>query len=891
MLLPSPNSRTTVLPPYSPSKDSSSYSPKSSGINKDSFNPRLRTYSESTATLDMATLDTATLGTVRAAELAIVVCFFFATRIVKAESPSPIVPFIDRYCVQCHDAGSAEAGLDLSRLGDGRSEVGFDDQMVQVYDRIVAHEMPPADAEQPEGSERESVVTALASYLLSSNRKQQQEHGRTELRRLNRTEYANSLRELLRMPQLDVRDEFPPDGEASGFDNVSSGLELSEIQMTRYLEVADSALRQAVARYPKPESSIQRYEFEKEGRFMPRDKTTGKPDPRGRGSSRVVGDSIVFLRQPNQAQTPWFFGRSLPESGRYRVRIRCQGVQYNNGSLEPSYIPHIAALVTNHSKRKLVEFDVPRQADVIESDIWIEAGDQFTFRASSLDGRGSPGEDVIPDKPYAGPGIAVDYVEVEGPVVETWPPPSHQALFGDLPLATWSEQSKVRKPSFGLDYRGKPITDPPLIVVSKNPLVDAKKLIERFMSEAWRRPVTGGEVARYLKRFQKQSKAGYSFDESLLSAYKAVLYAPEFLFLDEKPGRLSSHAVANRLSYFLWRSPPDARLRQTADRDELKSATAIRREAERMMNDPKFERFVEDFLGQWLELRRIRFTEPDKQLYPEFDLLMLEGMVDETRRFFHAMVEENLPIRNIIDSEFVWINGPLSKLYEIDGVEGCQLQRVSIPIEHVRGGFLTQASVLKITANGTTTSPVTRGAWINQRLLGKVIPPPPPNAGSVEPDVRGTTTIREQLDKHRSNESCAGCHRKIDPVGFALESFDVMGGYRDRYRTLDKGEIVDKSFADRPVKYRSGPVVDSTGETEDGRTFHDVNEFRGILMEDEESLARNLVHRLTVFATGASIQFADRQIIEAILAEHRAAGYPTRDLILSIVSSPMFINK
>jgi hypothetical protein len=204
---------------------------------------------------------------------------------------------------------------------------------------------------------------------------------------------------------------------------------------------------------------------------------------------------------------------------------------------------------------------------------------------------------------------------------------------------------------------------------------------------------------------------------------------------------------------------------------------------------------------------------------------------------------------------------------------------------------LTQASILKITANGTTTSPVTRGAWINQRLLGRTIPPPPPNAGSVEPDVRGATTIREQLDKHRSNASCAGCHQKIDPVGFALEAFDVMGGHRDRYRTLEVGEVLSKTFADRPVKYRAGPVVDATGETEDGRTFGDIGEFRKILLEDEEALARNLVNRLTIFATGASIQFADRAVIESILAEHRSNRYPLRDLILSIVSSNIFTHK
>jgi hypothetical protein len=272
--------------------------------------------------------------------------------------------------------------------------------------------------------------------------------------------------------------------------------------------------------------------------------------------------------------------------------------------------------------------------------------------------------------------------------------------------------------------------------------------------------------------------------------------------------------------------------------------------------------------------------------------LLLHSMVDETQAYFTKMLQDDLGASHLADSDFAMLNARLAELYEIPNVEGVDIRAVDLPDDSVRGGLLTQAAILKVTANGTSTSPVTRGAWVIDRLLGQPVPPPPPGIAAVEPDLRGTVTIREQLAKHRDNAACASCHRKMDPPGFALESFDVIGGYRDRYRSLGEGDTVDKTFkGNRPVKYKLGLPVDSSGVAPSGEPFSDVEEFRTILLGQEEQLARSLAVKLLVYATGAGVEFADREPFEAILAETKESEYGLRSLIHAIVQSETFQKK
>ncbi len=326
----------------------------------------------------------------------------------------------------------------------------------------------------------------------------------------------------------------------------------------------------------------------------------------------------------------------------------------------------------------------------------------------------------------------------------------------------------------------------------------------------------------------------------------------------------------------------------------MRNPKVLSAQTDRMLADPRAEQFVDAFLDYWLDLRKTNNTSPDETLYPDYylDDFLVESSVAETRAFFRELVQKDLPARNLVASDFVMVNDRLAELYGLPGVQGSQIRRVELPKDSVRGGLLTQASVLKVTANGTTTSPVLRGVWINERILGQPVPPPPPSVPAVEPDIRGATTIREQLAKHRTQATCSACHAKIDPPGFALESFDVCGGWRDHYRALGEGEHVPGFGKNgQPFIFHAAQPVDPSGILPDGRRFSDIREFKRLLLQDERQIARNLVRQLVTYATGAPVRFGDRPKVEIILDHAQAGGYGVKSLIHGIIDSELFRNK
>ncbi len=495
---------------------------------------------------------------------------------------------------------------------------------------------------------------------------------------------------------------------------------------------------------------------------------------------------------------------------------------------------------------------------------------------------------------FTGPGIAVDWLDVEGPLHEIWPPLAHQVLFDDLLLAELQEterppvRKRVRQLGAG---QNRPDPDQGLwTVASEEPLIDADRLLATFLPKAFRRPVPEKIRKSYLVQVEKRLSAGDCFETAMRWAYRAALCTPNFLYLAEPKGALDDHALASRISYFLWNSTPDAHLTELAASGALREPETLRQNILRLLADAKSNRFVTDFLGQWLALRNIASTDPDKELYPEFSTYLQNSMVAETEAFFRELIDKDLDATHLIDSDFAMLNEKLAVHYGIEGVTGSQIRRVNLPADSPRGGFLTQGAILKITANGTTTSPVPRGAFVLDRLLGTPPDPPPPNIPAVEPDVQGATTIRDLLDKHRADPSCAGCHAKLDPPGFALEAFDVIGGFRDRYRSLGEGDPVERCSIDPfiGISFKHGPPVDTSGKFADGREFSNVVELQKLLTKDATPLLRNLARQLAVYSTGRPISFSDRDQIAAIVAATETKGGGLRTLIHELIQSPLF---
>ncbi|MEO8495983.1 MAG: DUF1592 domain-containing protein, partial [Planctomycetota bacterium] len=376
--------------------------------------------------------------------------------------------------------------------------------------------------------------------------------------------------------------------------------------------------------------------------------------------------------------------------------------------------------------------------------------------------------------------------------------------------------------------------------------------------------------------------------------YKAFLCSTHFLYLPE-PERADDHfAIASRLSHFLTNSRPDASLAELAANEQLRDRPTLRREADRLIAGEDFDRFVNNFTDYWLNLRHLRRDDPDIRLYPEyrFDDYLIESMEMETRAFFAAMVRENLPVSVLIDADFVCVNDRLARHYGLPSMAGSAIRKVAVPAESPYGGLLTQAAILKVTSNGTTTSPVVRGAWIMERLIGDPPPPPPTAVPAVEPDIRGAKTIRELLALHTRSEECASCHARFDPVGLALENFDVLGGWRTRYRGLGQGQpVTGIDRAGHDFAYTVCEPVDASGKLLDGRGFNNIHELKAILADDPRQLARNLLREFTTYATGTPVRFSDRAEIEVMLDACAPDGYRVCDLIHALITSRVFLGQ
>ncbi len=774
-------------------------------------------------------------------------------------------PFFAQHCKACHAGSEPKGDFRLDSLTADFADKDNRQRWLAVLKQVKAGTMPPTGKPRPPAKEVQNLVEWIGGRVAAAESARSAAQGRVVLRRLNRSEYENTVRDLLGV-DVDLKDLLPLDESTNGFDNSAEALHVSPHLMENYLEAADRALDTAIANNPRPTTIKKRYTI--------KDERTVKPT----GSVyRHVDDGVAIFSSwvsANIQVTLWQF--RTRERGKYRFRI--SGYGYQNGNKPVTF--HVqAGTLTAVTEEHLVDyFSVPAdKPTVVEFVEPLEARSTIRIVADNL-GALPPEVQRIGAENYKGPGLVVQWVEVEGPLLDSWPPPSHRRLFGDLrqtPAPTADNPSRRE-------------------VVSAQPLVDAERILRDFTRRAFRRTVTDADIKPFLARVEAKLQQKYSFERALRMGLKGVLVSPHFLFLREKtdaarPTALDPFALASRLSYFLWSSMPDEELFTLAEQGKLTQPETLRAQVERMLRDPKAAAFTQNFAGQWLSLRAIDATAPDYMLYPEYDNILKVAMVKEVLLFFDEVLKNDLSLTNFVASDFTMLNGRLAKHYGIPGVEGLEFRKVALPPGSHRGGVLTMAGVLKVTANGTTTSPILRGAWVLDRILGTPPPKPTVDVEAVDPDIRGATTIRQQLARHRQNAQCASCHARIDPPGFALENFDVIGGWRENYRSIGQGEPV--VIDGRKKRYLKGPAVDAADVLPDGRRFRNIDEFKQLLLSDKDQLARALTEKLLTYATGAAPTTANQSEIEAIVGKIRKKNYGLRTLVHEIVQSKLFQTK
>jgi hypothetical protein len=842
--------------------------------------------------------------------------------------------FVSVHCFDCHDDATRKGDVSLESLGDSVSDTSAAGWL-RALEQIERGTMPPAKKRQPEAQERHQAVLLLEGAVASFAESKPLRDSAV-LRRLNRTEYRRTLEDLLHLDlsRRDPTTKFPDDNRSHGFASDGGKLVTSSYLMRHYLTVAKDVVDRAVHFEAQPETRTWSLSapFEKTAqghRHSEREwyaKTLREPQPY---QTLEYRDSSVPLEELRDGVpvAGWYSIRVLAEAKFRHADMDAKKMFGGTALIDPSQ-PHRLAMtlstlvgvdpankdavrdaligsygdVVSTDGRAVALWDVPDDAPTwLECRVWLEAGQfpQFSFQNGPsnsnyrITGFVKDNKYTLLDKRqlaayeeanqggdwghlifFETPRIRLHKAEVRGPVNEQWPPASHRTIFGDTQYAS----------------------------------AKAGAVLRAFAGRAWRRPIADEEVEPILKLVQTAEKvataAGAPAEQAAQSAItqgvRAVLCAPEFLYREERSSKLDGHEIASRLSYFLWSSLPDEKLMARAAAGNLATPETRRKEAERMLADARSDSFVREFLDGWLAMRKLGSMKPQGggfSIY--YDDHLEPAMRTESRLFFKRLLQTNGPIADFLDSDYTFVNRALAKLYGIDWqtaepslgkpVEGLtrhDLQpdgagdspsqgfaRVKLADKR-RGGLLGQASVLTLTANGVDTSPVIRGTWLLENILGAPPSPPPPNVPVVEPDIRGATTLRQRLEKHRENAACAGCHRQIDPPGFALESFDAIGRWRGHYN---------------PVNNKALPV-DPSGVF-NGHEFQDVTGFKTALLQRQPQFARCLVEKLLMHALGRELSAADRPAIRRIVDQAAADGYRLRDLVLLCCASELITRK
>ena len=770
---------------------------------------------------------------------------------------SSIRAFLQVSCVHCHDEQTT------TRFNFAAAEYNLSDSdqrrfWTDVYDQLVSGKMPPATEPQPDAAQLRSVTQSLEKELRSATLSAQRTHGRVPARRLTRTEYEYSVQDLLQIDG-EFADSLPMESTEASFDTVAATQKLSAMHIEGYLAAADKAIGTALRLHKTP---FRTHKFD----LLNNDHLNSFHDRDiqiGGNISRRLEDGVAIFRDVDYLLRSDLHGFRIGStgSGFYRIRVSAEAFQSNSPMAMKVIVKDISGLT------KLVgAFDlIPGESNVFEVDAWMTR--TKVFYVAFMEDR--PAAQILANiyddgggKKYTGPGIKVKSIEVEGPMTGGWPPASTRQLLGDIELTEDDE---------GVFHAA----------ISGSTTENVARVVERFAEKAFRRPLELGETDSFVATAKSAIDAGYDFEDVVQIPIRAIISAPQFVLMTGKAGPLDDYSLASRLSYFLWKSVPDQELLNVASSGQLSKASVLTAQVNRMLDDSKADRFVKDFAGQWLRLNEINTTTPDERLYPEYDELLHWSVPQETAAFFKELIAKDLGVGNLIDSDFTFVNRRLAVHYGIDAVVGQEFRRVALPKDNVRGGVLTQASILKVTANGLVTSPVKRGDFVLSDLLGTPPPPPPGDVGSIEPDVSKATTIRDLLAAHRDSDACWKCHQQIDPPGFALECFDPIGAFRTHYRISSDDFL---TF----VAHTDGAEVDASGTTADGQNFGGIQDFKALLMTQQEQLARHFVTQLIVYSTGGKIEFTDREVVEDIIERTASARFPVRTIIQEVIKSRLF---
>lgn len=826
---------------------------------------------------------------------------------------------LQTYCVECHGEKRQKGDVRLDTIdGDlvnGKSVSLWKD----VLHRVETHEMPPEDEPQPSDAERERFAQWIRDELRKHLTVQQGVPGRVVIRRLSRNEYRNTIRDLLGL-HYDVGRDLAPDTTYHGFDHVASVQELSRSQMETYLELARFAIDKAIVTGERPMTFSYRAEPElgkaglewrvNSAENLEAAKKFAAEYRVGRGETKMEADQWnqtyrfdirtghghrslveedttktgIWLKAPRKAfyskGADWGrIGLRLPHIPRdgslYRLRVKA-GAKREKGLGTP--------LLTIHVFRKLLaEVEITASADKPQWYEFVFAEKDLTdVQIHSDDNRfaKNPVTDIVFNNGYENqgekkgrnwevpkeielPAVFVDAIEFETHYAATWPPQHHQRLLFDSPNRDEPEKY-------------------------------AAEILTRFMSRAFRRPVRDHELAGKLELFRQTLAETGDFITAIKEPLVATLVSAQFLFLaedvrldEDQRRKLDDYELASRLSYFLWSTMPDDELTALAAKSALTKPEVLQKQIDRMLNDERASEFHNGFMGQWLGLAKL-----DDLMIEDERWVVRTGLRNSMRaepaHFFAELLRGNHSLLNFIDSDFAMINERLAQHYRIPGVFGNEFRRVSLPKDSVRGGLLTQASSLAITTDGMITSPIYRGKWVMEKILDLPPPPPPPNVPPLDDAPDGSLTLRDQLKQHREDPNCAACHKKIDPIGWPFENYNILGEHSE-YAWGPNW----KAFNDPKRRYKNGrPKPDLHGTLPDGTRVEGVADIQRVILENHrDDVLRSVIKNLMIYALGRPLDVTDDATIHNISETLKNCDYRARELVRAVVFSQSFLQK